>query len=312
MAEATLAISFVPRLSGVRTDIIDARALEKGEAKPAALAPDAAAHGDASDDMRELTNCGGAFPGHEIAVVDPAGTRLADRHVGSEIVARGPSMAQGYYHEPELTAAAFKPLATGQTDIWLHTGDLGYLVDGEVFICGRAKDIIIVRGRNFYPSDIEWTVSELPGVRRGNVVAFSVAFDTQGNATQDGAGEDALVVCAEGFGADAVAITEAIKSAVAADHGLSVHAVVVAPQGSLPRTSSGKPQRRKTKEMYLAGDPRARTTRAERRGRRREWMKDAAFRNATGRKSASAASQCVRRDTVKSRRLRLGNGRTDS
>ncbi len=250
MAEATLAVSFVPRMTGVRTDIIDARALEKKSAEVAS--PDAiekAAAGDASL-VRELVNCGRAFPEHEIAIVDEDGKRLADRQVG-EIITRGPSICQGYYQEPELTAGVFK-------DGWLHTGDLGYLVDGEVFICGRAKDIIIVRGRNFYPSDIEWTVSELPGIRRGNVVAFSVAIDAGGNPTLDGAGDDQLVVCAEGFQSDAAALSETIKSTVAAEHGLSVHEVVIVPQGSLPRTSSGKPQRRKTKAMYQANElPRA-------------------------------------------------------
>jgi fatty-acyl-CoA synthase len=160
---------------------------------------------------------------------------VPERRIG-QIVTRGPSITSGYYQEPELTAESFK-------DGWLHTGDLGYLAGGEVYVCGRLKDIIIIRGRNFYPQDIEWVVSELPGVRRGNVVAFGI----------DVAGEELLVVCAEAFQADAAGLTEAIAAAVTGQLGLSVHRVDIVPQGSLPRTSSGKPQRRKTKQMLLDG-----------------------------------------------------------
>ncbi|MCA9589452.1 MAG: fatty acyl-AMP ligase [Myxococcales bacterium] len=235
MAEATLAITFVPRDSGVRSDVIDRAALEGGAAKQP--------EGDVT--TQELVNCGGAFPEHEVAIVDEAGNRLPDRQVG-QIITRGPSICQGYFQEPELTAESFR-------DGWLYTGDLGYTVDGEVFICGRLKDIVIVRGRNFYPNDIEWAVSELPGVRRGNVVAFGV----------DVSGEEQLVVCAEAFAAEAESLKDVIAQTVSAHFSLSTHEVVIAPQGGLPRTSSGKPQRRKTKQMYLDGTlPRARAVHA--------------------------------------------------
>jgi fatty-acyl-CoA synthase len=222
MAEATLAITFVPVDSGVRSDVRKT---------------------DESEQPVELVNCGRPFPEHEIAIVDvETGKRLGDREVG-EIVTRGPSICAGYYQEPELTAAAFK-------DGWLHTGDLGYLVDGEVFICGRLKDMIIVRGKNFYPNDIEWVVSELPGVRRGNVVAFGVQVN----------GEEQLVIAAEGFGSEADTLKTTIAQAVIESFSLTAHEVVIVPQGTLPRTSSGKPQRRKTKDLYLNGTlPRARS-----------------------------------------------------
>ena len=236
MAEATLAITFVPHDTGVRTDVIAKKDLEAGRARP----------GASGDDAQELVNCGRPFPEHELAVVDEAGRRLGDRQVG-EIVTRGPSVCAGYYREPELTAGAFRADAAG--DVWLHTGDLGYTVDGDVFICGRLKDMIIVRGRNFYPNDIEWVVSELPGVRRGNVVAFGVPVD----------GEEQLVVAAEGHRDEAAKLEEAIAQAVLASFSLATHAVVIVPQGTLPRTSSGKPQRRKTRDLYLSGTlPRAR------------------------------------------------------
>ncbi|MBX3207089.1 MAG: fatty acyl-AMP ligase [Labilithrix sp.] len=247
MAEATLAITFVPHSTGVRTDVIEKKSLEAGDAKPAPSIEDAGGTVDSSmlgADVQELVNCGKPFPEHALAIVDEAGNRLGDRRVG-QIVTRGPSISAGYYEEPELTADAFKKGPDGDT--WLYTGDLGYTVDGEVFICGRLKDMIIVRGRNFYPNDLEWVVSELPSVRRGNVVAFSV--DVSG---PEGAGEQ-LVIAAEAFQADAEALKQAIAQAIVANFSLTTHEVVIVPQGTLPRTSSGKPQRRKTRQLYLDG-----------------------------------------------------------
>jgi fatty-acyl-CoA synthase len=111
------------------------------------------------------------------------------------------------------------------------------------------KDIIIVRGRNYYPTDIEWAISELPGVRRGNVVAFGIDVD----------GEEQLVLCAEAHQSDAAGLTDTIATTVASQFGLAVHKIEIVPQGSLPRTSSGKAQRRKTRQMFLDGTlPRAR------------------------------------------------------
>ena len=195
-------------------------------------------------------SCGRPFPGHEVAIIDEDGKRLGERQIG-QIITRGPSITPGYYQEPELTAASFQ-------DGWLHTGDLGYVADGGTYICGRIKDIIIIRGRNFYPQDIEWVVSELPGVRRGNVVAFGVTVDAEGRVeargdVAGGGGEEHLVVCAEAFQADAAGLVEAIQNAVTAELGLSVYKVEIVPQGALPRTSSGKPQRRKTRQMFLEG-----------------------------------------------------------
>ncbi len=224
MAEATLAISFVPRGAGLTADAVDPKALEQGKASPAN-----------AEGGREIVSCGRSFAGHEVAIVDERGARLGEREVG-EIVVKGPSVCAGYYGEPELTAGAIR-------DGWLHTGDLGYVAGGEIYVCGRLKDLIIIRGRNFYPSDIEWAVGDLPGVRRGNVVAFSV----------DAGGEEQLVVCVEGTRADAQSIREAAAKVVNDDFALNVREVVVIPLGTLPRTSSGKPQRRKTKQMYVDG-----------------------------------------------------------
>ena len=240
MAEATLAITFAPHGTGMRTDCVDPKSVQSREPRVVA----AGAPGGAS----EIVSCGRPFPGHEIAIIDEQGKRLGDRKIG-QIITRGPSITSGYYNEPELTAASFQ-------EGWLHTGDLGYLADGEVFICGRLKDIIIIRGRNFYTQDIEWVVSELPGVRRGNVVAFGVTVNGErqvdGQDVGDGL-EEQLVVCAEAFQSDAAGLTESIRNAVTSELGLAAYRVEIVPQGALPRTSSGKPQRRKTKQMFLDG-----------------------------------------------------------
>jgi fatty-acyl-CoA synthase len=247
MAEATLAITFVPHSTGVRSDVIEKKSLEGGDAKPAASIEGEGNHTEpawSDSDRQELVNCGRPFPEHHVAIVDEAGNRLGDRQVG-HIITRGPSVSAGYYNEAELTADAFKAGPDGEK--WLYTGDLGYTVDGEVFVCGRLKDMIIVRGRNFYPNDLEWVVSELPSVRRGNVVAFGVEV-----SGPDSQGEQ-LVIAAEAFQSDAEALKQAISQAILASFSLATHEVVIVPQGSLPRTSSGKPQRRKTRQMYLDG-----------------------------------------------------------
>jgi len=217
MAEATLAITFMPLREGLATE--------------------------RNHIGQELVDCGRVFPDHEIAIVDDEGRRLGERQVG-QIVTRGPSVTQGYFREPELTAQTYKPLADDPDgEPWLHTGDLGYMAGDRLFVCGRLKDIIIIRGRNYYPSDIEWAVSEIPGIRRGNVVAFGAPLEADG--------EEQLVICCEGTASDAASIKEATATCVASQFGLTVHEVVVAPLASLPRTSSGKPQRRKTRQMYV-------------------------------------------------------------
>ena len=241
MAEATLAIAFGKHGQGFSTDVIDPKSLQTSETKKST-----------GEDAQELVNCGRAFPHHDVAIVDENGNRLGVRKVG-QIVTTGPSIGPGYFREPELTQEAFKKIA-GDDRTWLHTGDLGYVDEnGDVYICGRLKDIIIIRGRNFYPNDIEWVVSELPGVRRGNVVAFGVTVDSNGKHVEDGTGEEQLVVCAEAFSGDAERLVEEIQKAVTEQIGIAVWKVEIVPQGALPRTSSGKPQRRKTKRMFLDG-----------------------------------------------------------
>jgi fatty-acyl-CoA synthase len=258
MAEATLAITFTPLRQGLRSDTVDVAALAEGRA--VAPAP------GAREDAGEIVDCGVVFPDHEIAIIDAAGARQGERQVG-QIVARGPSVTQGYFREPELTAQTFRPIsgdAPGEAP-WLHTGDLGYVAGGRLFVCGRVKDIIIVRGRNYYPSDIEWAVTDAStdaAARRGIVVAFGVFIDAQGRASSasgGAAGGEQLVVCCEGHSSEVDAIRDSATAVLASRFGLTVHEVVVTPLASLPRTSSGKPKRSETRQRYLEGSlPRAR------------------------------------------------------
>jgi len=227
MAESTLAISFHDLLEPMRVDFVDAEAMQSGFAKPT----EANAKG-----ALEQVSCGVAFPEHELAVLNPEGQRCEERHVG-EIVVRGPSVTAGYFQNPEATASAWR-------NGWLHTGDLGYIADGNLYICGRTKDLIIIRGANHYAHDIEWTVGDLEGVRRGNVIAFSVLED----------GDEQLIIAAEANRRDAAGLRETIPRKVQEEFGLSPNRVLIVPVGALPKTSSGKMQRRRTAIMYQSGE----------------------------------------------------------
>ena len=239
MAEATLAITFAPLARPLGTDRVTTRSMQAG-------APEPAPEGTPDADAQELVGCGGPFPNHAVEIRDPeTDAVLGERRVG-EVCARGPSVCRGYWGDPERTAQTFR-------DGWLRTGDLGYVAGGELYICGRLKDVIIIRGRNFHPQDIEWVVGELEGVRRGNVIAFGVSVDAAGRVVADGTGEEQLVVCAEGTTSEAARIEAEIGSAIAAQLGLSVHRALVVPLGALPRTTSGKPQRRLARQLFLSG-----------------------------------------------------------
>ena len=227
MAESTLAITFHPVGTEMVVDVVDAEAMKDGVARPA----------DASTRTPlEVVSCGVGFPEHEVRVVDDQGQPLPERRVG-QVIARGPSVTEGYFENAEATAEALK-------DGWLQTGDLGYVADGNLYICGRLKDLIIIRGANHYPQDLEWSVGDLEGVRRGNVVAFSVMRD----------GTEELVIAAEANRADAERLRTEIARKIQQEFGLSPAHVAICAVGALPKTSSGKAQRRKTKALFEAGD----------------------------------------------------------
>ena len=235
MAEATLAIAFHRLGEKVRIDRVDGESLRAGVAAPAA--PGAAG--------LDLVGCGQAFPGHEIAVVGPGGAVLAERRVG-EIVFRGPSVTGGYFQQPEATTACFDTTVQGAGGGWLRTGDLGYLADGDLFVCGREKDLLIVNGKNYLPDDVERAVASVLGVREGGCVAFAVSDPT-------GRERERTVVVAEGRREEGVLLENAIVQAVRAKLGLVVDEVWLIKRGTLPKTSSGKVQRRATRERLEAG-----------------------------------------------------------
>src|SRR5262249_54846057 len=154
--------TFPPPLAGLRTDLVDGRTVEH-ERYAAPSQP-------GQPGARELAVLGKPIPGLELRIVDPESGQLhGDRAVG-ELGLRGTSLTTGYYGNAEATAAGFR-------DGWLRTGDLAYLIDGELVLCGRIKDVIILGGRNLFPDDIERAVGDIEGVRVGNVVAIGVDTD---------------------------------------------------------------------------------------------------------------------------------------
>jgi len=229
LAEHVLAASFAacgraPRTEEVSADALTERRIaipHKGEGLSVAL-----------------VSCGKALPDHQIRIAGEDGRPLPERHVG-EILLAGPSVMLGYYKRDALTAQTVR-------DGWLHTGDLGYLSDGELFVCGRAKDVIIVHGRKYHPQDLEWAVNGLAGVRRGRVVAFG--------ATNHGR-PDRVVIVAEPNGTVVPdTLTDAIRRRIGDLFGLYVDAVALVPSGTVGRTTSGKVQRAATKARYERGE----------------------------------------------------------
>lgn len=207
-----------------------------------------------------FVSCGRPLPDHEIRVVDSADRELPDRREG-RIQFRGPSATSGYFRNAEATAALFH-------DGWLDTGDLGYIADGELYVTGRVKDIIIKAGRNVHPEELEAAVGEVSGVRRGNVAVFGVAD----------AGGEKLVVVAETrktAGEERARIEQAIGALAIDLTGMPADHVVLAPPNSVPKTSSGKIRRAACRQMFEAGMI----------GRRRKqvWRQVAALRLAAAR-----------------------------
>jgi fatty-acyl-CoA synthase len=232
MAEATLALSLTPVGQGLRTDVADMDQLESaGRVSPP---------GPGCVRRREFALCGAPLADHVIEVRDARGVPLADRRVG-RVFAKGPSLMKAYFGAPKETAEVLSD------DGWLDTGDLGYLLDGQIVITGRAKDLIIINGRNVWPQDLEWTAErELPGLRAGDVAVFSV----QGEA--DAERVVALVQCRVSDPVARETLTGEVAAVLRARHGLEVH-VVLTPPHSLPQTSSGKLSRSRARTLYLAG-----------------------------------------------------------
>ncbi len=242
MAEATLLISARSRGAGPVMRTVSREAL----AGHRAVAP------LRDDDAQILVGCGRQLSGERLAIVDPeACTRLGRGLIG-EVWVAGPHVAQGYWRNPEATQPVFRARIAGDTrECWLRTGDFGFLdEDGELYITGRIKDLIIIRGVNHYPQDIEETVQAChPALRLHCGVAFSVV---------DQSDEEQLVVVqeVERVYRRQLAVAEiiaSIREAITRDHDVAAREIVLIGTGTLPKTTSGKLQRRLTRQMFLAG-----------------------------------------------------------
>ncbi|WP_438381977.1 fatty acyl-AMP ligase [Asaia sp. BMEF1] len=231
MAEATLAISFAPLDTGIVTDTIDLRKLEtEGVARSS---------DDPSHALRTFVLCGVALPEHDVHVRNADGALMPERHVGMVYV-RGPSLMRGYFGREAETAEVLDDKG------WLNTGDLGYMLHGQVVITGRAKDLIIINGRNIWPQDLEWSAEhEIASLRSRDVAVFAVE-EAEGERVV------ALVQCRATNDEDRAKLREETMGLFRRQHGIEVDVILVPPH-TLPQTSSGKLTRARAKAMLLAG-----------------------------------------------------------
>jgi fatty-acyl-CoA synthase len=241
MAESALAVTFTELGEGLQTLSVNGPALwENGEAR---VVPE-----DDESAVR-LVSCGPEFPAHRVRVFEPSdpasASPLSDDAVG-EIRISGPSVMPGYWEDAEQTREAF-------AGSFLRTGDLGFLHEKHLYICGRSKEIVIVNGRNYYPQDMEWEASKVAGVRRGNVVAFG-ARDPSGMERDRERVVLAFEVQEPERLAQSSSLVSEVRRTVQEGMGLTLDDVVALPPGALPKTSSGKLQRGKTRDLYETGE----------------------------------------------------------
>ena len=227
LAEATLAVSIMPPGEGIRTELVDEAELT-GVPSPAGRPPR----------LRRIVNCGRPVLETDVEVRDAAGAPLPDKSIG-RLWCRGPAVMHSYFRDPVATAAVL-------VDGWLDTGDMGYLSDGYVFVVGRAKDMIIINGKNHWPQDIEWAVEQLGGFKPGDIAAFAIS---------DGGEERpaVLVQCRTSDAGELTRLRDEIRERVRAVTGIACLVELVPPR-SLPRTSSGKLSRAKARTLYLTGE----------------------------------------------------------
>ncbi|MYR89204.1 AMP-binding protein, partial [Streptomyces sp. SID685] len=256
LAEATLFVSGKPETADtIRTEQLDKTALEQGRAHRTHPNGDAAdsESGAADAGTVKVVSCGIIADGHEVLIVDPHTlTPLTDGETG-EIWVHGASVAAGYLGRPELTARTFGARPAGTADdhrTYLRTGDLGFLLDGELFVTGRLKDLIVISGRNLHPQDIENSVLRAhQDLRR--IAAFALP-----HATRD---EEEVVLVAEfrgtarEFAAQEKELLEKMTAAVTEDHGVRPGRIHIGPPGCVLMTTSGKVRRRDTRKAYLDG-----------------------------------------------------------
>ena len=228
LAEATLAVSIMPPGEGIRVELVEETQLSG-----------VAAGQDRPQRYRAIVNCGKPVRDMIVEIREEDGTPLPERAIG-KVWCSGPSVMVGYFRDPDATAACMK-------DDWLDTGDMGYMSDGYVYIVGRAKDMIIVNGRNHWPQDIEWAVEQLPGFKQGDIAAFAIT--TPGGEETPAV----LVQCRTSDDAERTRLREEIRDRVRAVTGMNCVIELIPPR-TLPRTSSGKLSRAKARNLYLSGE----------------------------------------------------------
>ena len=241
LAEASLGVTFPPLYRGPKVDRVERKAFAtQGRALPARAE---------DENAIAFVSSGIALPGHEVVIADESGNAATERTEGF-LWFRGPSATSGYYKNEEATAQLFAGgPASGEGECpWVNSGDRAYQADGEIYITGRVKDIIIKGGRNLYPHEVEELASRVEGIRKGCVVAFGL----RGEKT----GTEKLVIVAECREEDRgkrAVLVAAINDEVTRGLGLPPDRVELIPAGSIPKTSSGKLRRDETKQLYVAG-----------------------------------------------------------
>ncbi len=228
LAEATLAVSIMPPGEGIVVELVE-------ETQLSGISAD----GGRPQRYRAIVNCGRPVKDMLVEIREEDGTPLPDKAIG-KVWCRGPSVMAGYFRDEASTEACMK-------DGWLDTGDMGYLSDGYVYIVGRAKDMIIVNGRNHWPQDIEWAVEQLPGFKAGDIAAFAIT--TPGGEETPAV----LVQCRTSDDAERSRLRDEIRERVRSVTGMNCVVELVPPR-TLPRTSSGKLSRAKARNLYLAGE----------------------------------------------------------
>ena len=232
LAECSVALALPPLGRGPAIDVVDRETLMRsGRAEPAK-----------EDDANALrfVGCGFALPGHEVRIVDATGTEVSERQEG-RLDFRGPSATSGYFRNPAATRRLFK-------GDWLDSGDRAYIAGGEVFLTGRAKDMIIRAGRNIYPQEVEEAVGNIPGIRKGCVAVFG--------SSDEASGTERLVILAETRETDEEALESLhgeIQETAVDLVGTPADEVVLAPPHTVPKTSSGKIRRAAGRELYEKG-----------------------------------------------------------
>ncbi len=228
LAEATLAVSLMPPGEGIRVELVEETQLSGG-----------ASGKDRPQRYRAIVNCGKPVRDMVVEIREEDGTPLPERAIG-KVWCKGKSVMVGYFRDDAATQACLH-------DGWLDTGDMGYMSDGYIYIVGRAKDMIIVNGRNHWPQDIEWAVEQLPGFKAGDIAAFAIT--TPGGEETPAV----LVQCRSSDEGERTRLRDEIRERVRSVTGMNCVIELIPPR-TLPRTSSGKLSRAKARNLYLSGD----------------------------------------------------------